>query len=71
MDNNGFLDIVEIKPYIEQYLKKEFEVEASKGLIQDTFADISVDGVNVTKQGLYDHIMTVSDVMKTEVEKEQ
>ena len=63
-NNDGHLDIAEVKPYVEEYLKKEFEIEPSDALIQDTFADLAADGGNVTKQGLHDHIAASAGVVK-------
>ena len=68
LDNNGYLDRKEVKPYIEEYLKREFSIEPSKALVQDTFSDIASDGKNVSKQGIYDHIMAVKSAFE-EAEK--
>ena len=75
LDNNGYLDKKEVKPYIEEYLAREFGIEPSNGLVQDTFNDIAFDGKNVSKQGIYDHIMATKiafgEAQKTEAQKKK
>ena len=41
-------------------------MEADKDLVESTFLDLTFDGKHVTKQALYDHIMTVAGFTKEE-----
>ena len=46
-------------------------MEADKDLVESTFLDLTFDGKHVTKQALYDHIMTVAGFTKEEAIDEQ
>ena len=46
-------------------------MQANDDLIESTFVDLTFDGKHVTKQALYDHIMTVAGFQKQEVVDEQ
>ena len=70
-NRDDYLDIEEIRPYVVWYLKKEFDMEADKDLVESTFIDLTFDGKHVTKQALYDHIMTVAGFTKEEAIDEQ
>ena len=63
-DNDGYLDIKDIKPYVEEYLKEKFDMEANAMNVQSTLEDISDDGIDVTKSGVLNHIKEYALVKK-------
>ena len=70
-DNDGCLEIKDIKPYVEEYLRKKFDIEASAMHIENTFEDISDNGRDVTKSDVFEQITQYAIAKKQTVREEQ
>ena len=66
-DNDGCLNIEDIKPYVEQYLKEKFDMEANEIHVED----ITDNGQDVTKSGVFEHIKEYAMVKKQTLREEK
>ena len=56
------LDFDELKPYLNQYLKDEYEIEPSQNMLEEQFLALRGNGTGKSKEALFEFVKEIIEM---------